>query len=97
MFISFFSNEALLKGLAYLADIFNPLNKFNLKLQRSDTNILQFKYIWLGLVNKIKNWKRKVCQGNSATFENLSSFEHCISAQLKLDTCEHLQSLESEF
>ena len=97
-FLKFFSDESWLHHLAYLADIFEHLNKINLRLQGPNTNILQFKDALCGLVEKIQNWNRKVNQGNFAMFENLSRFEPSgISAQTQLDISEHLQSLEREF
>ena len=97
-FLKVFSDESWLRGLAYLADIFEQLNKINLRLQRFNTNILQFKDVFCGLVEKIQNWNQKVNQGNFAMFENLSRFKPSgISAQTQLDISEHLQSLEREF
>jgi len=74
VFFSLFIDEAWLKRLVYLAVIFDALNKFKLRLQGDETNILQFKDILCGLVDKMKNWKRKVSQGNFAMFENLFQF-----------------------
>ena len=85
-FVDFFKDETWLQGLAYLADITEQLNKFNLRLQGPDTNILQFGDILRGFIEKIHNWNRRVNQENFAMFENLSNFE---------SGC--LQSLENEF
>ena len=97
-FLKFFSDKSWLWGLAYLVDIFKQLNKINLRLQGPNTNILQFKDVLCGLVEKIQNWNQKVNQGNFAIFENLSRFEPSgISAQTQLDISEHLQLLKREF
>ena len=81
-----------------MADIFELLNKFNLRLQEPDTNNIQFKDVLSGLVEKIQNWNRKVNQGNFAMFEKLSEFEaDSLSAQIKQEISEHLRSLEKEF
>jgi len=53
VFVSFFSNEAWLKCLAYLAKISDELNKFYLRLQASETNVLQFKEVLCGLTYKL--------------------------------------------
>ena len=81
-----------------MADIFEQLNKLNLRLQRSDTNIIQFKDVLSGLVEKIQNWNRKVNQDNFAMFEKFSEFEaDSLSVQIKQEFSEHLRSLEKEF
>ena len=81
-----------------MADIFEQLNKFNLRLQGSDTNIIQFKDVLNGLVKKVQNWNQKVNQGNFAMFEKFFEFEaDSLSAQIKKEISEHLQSLEKEF
>ena len=97
-FADFFSDEPWLQGLAYLADITEQLNKCNLRLQGPDTNILQFRDILNGFVEKIQNWNRRVKQGNFAMFEKLSGFESAgLSAQIKQEIREHLLTLENEF
>ena len=83
-FINFVTHKTWLQGLAYLADIFEQLNKFNLRLQGPDTNIVQFKNVLSGLKGKIQNWNRKVSQSNFAMFEKFSEFEaDSLSAQKK--------------
>ena len=95
-FLKFSSDESWLRGLAYLADIFEQLNKINLRLQGPNTNILQFKDVLCGLVEKIQNWNRKVNQGNFAMFENLSRFEPSgISVQTQLDISEQYRLKEN--
>ena len=49
-------------GLAYLADIIEQLNRFNLRLRGPDTNISQFADILSGFIEKIHNWNRRVNQ-----------------------------------
>ena len=53
-FVDFFKDETWLQGLACLADITEQLNKFNLRLQGPDTNILQFGDILRGFIEKIQ-------------------------------------------
>ena len=83
-FFDFFSDASWLQSLAYLADITEQLNKFNLRLQEPDTNIFQFRDILNGFVEKIQNWNRRVKQGNLAMFEKLSGLESTgLRAQIK--------------
>ena len=62
-----------MKSLAYLADIFENLNRFNLKLQGKNTDIIQLCDSLNAFYSKLQNWRRKVIQGNIAMFKNLSS------------------------
>ena len=96
-FVDFYKDETWLQGLAYLADITEQLNKFNLRLQGPDTNILQFGNILRGFIEKIHNWNRRVNQENFAMFETLSKFESGLSSLIKQEITEHLQSLKNEF
>ena len=69
-----------------------------MRLQGPDTNIIQFKDILSGLVEKIQNWNQKDNQGNFAIFEKFSEFEaDGLSAQVKQGISEHLRSLEKKF
>ena len=73
-----------------MVDIFDQLNRLNLKMQGKNTNIIQFKDTLKAFMSKLDNWKRKVCTNNVAMFEELSSI-------LKVDDKEHmLPSLEKE-
>ena len=95
--VDFFKDETWLQGLAYLADITEQLNKFNLRLQGRNTNILQFGDILRGFKEKIHHWNRRVNQENFAMFENLSKFESGLRSLVKQEISEHFQSLENEF
>ena len=97
-FINFFTDKTWLRGLTYLADIFEQLNKYNLRVQGPDANIIQFKDVLSDLVEKTQNWNRKVNQGNFARFEKLSEFKaDSLGAQTKQKISEHLRPLEKEF
>ena len=96
-FVDFFKDVTWLQDLAYLADITGQLNKFNLRLQGPDTNILQVGDILRGFIEKIHNWNGRVNQENFPMFENLSKFESGLSSLIKQEITEHLQSLENEF
>ena len=89
-FVSLLNNDRWIRYLAYMVDIFDQLNKLNLKMQGRNTNIIQFKDSLKAFMSKLDNWKRKVRMNNVAMFEELSS-------ALKVDEEEHvLPDLEKE-
>ena len=99
-FLTFFCDELWIKSLAYLADIFEKLNGFLLKLQGKSTNIIQLRDNLIAFYSKLQNWRRKVMQGSIAMFENLSSVikeDKEFDELLKTSITQHLQSLETEF
>ena len=99
-FLYFFNDELWMKSLAYLADIFEKLNRFNLKWQGKNTNIIQLRDSLNAFYSKLQNWRRKVVQGNIAMFENSSSAlkeDEQLDERLKTSITQHLQSLETEF
>ena len=55
-----------------MVDIFDHLNKLNLKMQVKNTNIIQFKDTLKAFMSNLDNWKRKVRMGKVAMFEELS-------------------------
>lgn len=65
------NEEEWIMRLAYLVDIFEQLNKLNLQMQGSNTNI-KFVDALNATMNKLENWKRKVNTKNIAMFEKLS-------------------------
>lgn len=96
---SYIDDEAWNKRVAYLADIFDQLNKLNLKLQGKEMHTLHFQDNLQAFVAKLQNWRRKVNIDNIAMFENLCSVvgESELDGILKLEISEHLESLENEF
>ena len=83
-------NDRWIRYLAYMVNIFDQLNRLNLKMQGKNTNIIQFKDTLKAFMSKLDNWKRKVSTNNVAMFEELSSI-------LKVDDKEHvLPNLEKE-
>ncbi|XP_042230543.1 SCAN domain-containing protein 3-like [Homarus americanus] len=67
-------NEVLWEPhLAYLADIFELLNRLNLKLQGKDRNVFHLMDCLRAFLAKLQNWQRKIIAGNVAMFENLST------------------------
>ena len=93
-----FEAEAWNKRVAYLADIFDQLNKLNLRIQGRGTHVLSFQD---SLRAFFPNWRRKTKLGNIAMFEKLCGVT--VESQIQLDQflkdeiTEHLQSLEKEF
>ena len=71
------------------------MNIINLKLQGKNTNIIQLRDNLKAFVEKLRNWRQKVVDGNIAMFDRLSSYK--IDEQLKTLIIEHLQSMEYEF
>ncbi|XP_076065336.1 zinc finger BED domain-containing protein 5-like [Oratosquilla oratoria] len=78
-----FEDEAWNKRVAYLADIFDQLNKLNLKLQGSETHALLFQDSLRAFVSKLQNWRRKTNLGNIIMFEKLCGMMD--ESQLQLD------------
>ncbi|XP_076056323.1 zinc finger BED domain-containing protein 5-like [Oratosquilla oratoria] len=95
-----FEDEAWNKRVAHLADIFDQLNKLNLRLQGRETHVLLFQDSLRALDSKLQNWLRKTNLGNITMFEKLCGVMD--ESQLQLDQfrndeiTEHLQSLEKE-
>ncbi|XP_066969189.1 protein FAM200C-like [Macrobrachium rosenbergii] len=96
----FFSAPVFEPRLAYLVDVFDQLNKLNLKLQGKDKTVIHFVDSLHAFIAKIQNWVRKINAGNSAMFEN---FCEVVEGEKELDPClqneiiNHLQNLGQEF
>ncbi len=88
--------------LVYLADIFEQLNRLNLKLQGKETNVFHLMDCLHGFLAKLQNWQRKVGARNVAMFENPSVVldgnkeDSLLDSLLKTEITQHLRSLESE-
>ncbi len=89
--------------LAYLADIFEQLNRFNLKLQGKgkERNVFHLMDCLHGFLAKLQNWQRKVDAGNVTMFEKLSAVldeneGSLFNPLLKTEITHHLRSLEGE-
>ncbi|XP_042225906.1 protein FAM200A-like [Homarus americanus] len=96
-------NEVLWEPrLAYLADIFEQLNRLNYKLQGKERNVFHLMDCLRAFLVKFQNWQRKVNAGNVAMFENLSTVldetekGHLFDPSLKTEITQLLKSLESE-
>ena len=96
-------NDRWIRYLAYMFDIFDQLNRLNLKMQGKNTNIIQFKDTLKAFMSKLDNWKRKVSTNNVAMFEESSSIlkvddeEHMLLNLEKELILQHMEALESEF
>ena len=99
LFVAALNDEECSKRLTYLSDVFEHLNKLNLKLQGPELNFVTFKDSLCDFIAKLQNWRRKINLGNIAMFENLFDLpksgigptEQPISV-----TSEHLHALEKE-
>ncbi|XP_076058591.1 protein FAM200A-like [Oratosquilla oratoria] len=93
-----FEDEAWNKRVAYLADIFDQLNKLNLKLQGRETHVLLFQDSLRAFVSKLQIWGQKTNIGNITMFEKLCGVMDESQIQLdqflKDEITEYLQSLE---
>uniref|UniRef100_UPI00358F1C07 zinc finger BED domain-containing protein 5-like n=1 Tax=Myxine glutinosa TaxID=7769 RepID=UPI00358F1C07 len=85
--------------LAYLVDIFDQLNRLNLKLQGKGTTIIQFIDTLSAFIQKLENWKRKAEEGNFTMFESLSevTINEPLDPGVAKDVVTHLSCLREEF
>ena len=95
-----FEDESWNKRVAYLADIFDQLNKLNMKIQGRETHVLFFQDSLRAFVSKLQNWRWKTNLGSIAMFEKLCGVTDESQIQLdqflKDEITEHLQSLVKE-
>ena len=61
-----FKNNAFISRQSYLVDIFDQLNRLNLKLQGKRTTIIDFIDALNAFEHKHKSWTRKAKKGNFA-------------------------------
>ncbi len=69
-----FGNEQFLMKLAYLSDIFSKFNQLNLQLQGKDKYLPHLADQVSSFIRKLEMWGRKLEQGNTESFENLTTF-----------------------
>ena len=67
-------NGRWIRYLAYMVDIFDQLNRLNLKMQGKNTNIIQFKNTLIAFMSKLDSWKRKVSTNNVECLKNCHQF-----------------------
>ena len=97
-FASHFTEEIFVHRLAYLVDIFDQLNRLNLKLQGKERTIIDFVDNLLGFIEKLENWKRKAEKGNFAMFDSLSTEASDVrNPDVASEVVIHLVCLHKEF
>ncbi|XP_062250231.1 zinc finger BED domain-containing protein 5-like [Platichthys flesus] len=69
-----FSDGLFLMKLAYLSDVFGKLNELNLQLQGRDKHLPHLADKISAFTRKLEMWGRRLDQGNTDSFENLSEF-----------------------
>ena len=88
-------------SLAYICDIFEQLNKFNLQKQGRNTNIIKFVDALKAFTSKLSNSKRKIQIQNYSMFVKLDILfdnrENELAVQIKNGILKNLSTLESEF
>ena len=93
-----FKNNAFVSRLCYLVDIFDQLNRLNLKLQGKRTTIIDFMDAFNAFVQIFENWTRKAEKGNFAMFEAFSIVSSDdVDDALSSEILVHLTSLRKEF
>ena len=84
--------------LAYLADIFEPLNQLNKKLQGSGSNIIVHTDAINAFLAKLKLWNQQANNDNFASFHRLTEITgDNFEQNLKEDIISHLQNLQNKF
>ena len=66
-----FSYDCFLQQLAYIVDMFDCLNIFNLKLQCPEMTVIQLIDATNAFIQKLSNWKRKTEGGALSIFQKL--------------------------
>ena len=88
-------------SLAYICDIFEQLNKFNLQMKGRNTNIIKFVDALKAFTSKLSNSKRKIQIQNYSMFVKLDMLfdnrENKLAVQIKNGILKNLSTLESEF
>jgi len=95
-----FSDEQFLMKLAYLSDVFGKLNELNIQLQGRDKHIPHLADKISAFTRKLEMWGRRLDQGNTDAFENLTTFaESSDSEATTVIPClkQHISSLMGLF
>ena len=100
MYYFWLDDKEWILSLAYLHDIFEQLDKINLRMQGNDTNIIIFADALRAFKSKLANWKIKVEMHNYSMFEKLDILlderPEGMLDHIKNGILEHLSALESE-
>ena len=100
-----FDHVDFVHGLAYLADIFEEMNKVNLSIQGHDVYVIDAAESLAAWMNKLLLWSRRVVSGNYANFPLLDGemqFEENdneikLSHRMKDEIVKHLETLNKSF
>jgi hypothetical protein len=90
--VKYFQDELWIYRLAYLCDIFDKIDNFNLQLQGFNTNILILRDKVEAFKKKLAFWKNNALSGNFVSFQYLSEF--CVENKIISD--EHVKTLLKE-
>jgi hypothetical protein len=87
-FASCFENDIWLNKLAYLADIYQHLNKLNTSMQGNKENILTCTDKILAFKSKLGVWKNHISKGNFEMFPHLLGQ----AAEMNQEIAQHIQN-----
>lgn len=97
------NDNSWVAALAYLADIFEQLNKLNSSLQGKQTNLITLSDKVSAFTKKLDMWKTRLFQGNFDMFDQLHEFtekqenDEINKHKLVNLISEHIQSLLDQF
>jgi len=95
--VSSLENHHFIFCLAYLADIFEQLNKVNLTLQRMGRTIIDLIDALSAFADKLDKWKRKAQAGNFSMFESLATATGDeVNADIASEVIQHLGGQREE-
>lgn len=98
-FLAVFNEPTFETSLAYLADIFEELNKLNLQMQGRKTTIIKHCDSVNAFIAKLSVWNRRINEGNAVTFDRLSTILRGdpVGTELRIAIGNHLTTLCEEF
>lgn len=83
--------------LAYLADVFDELNKLNTSMQDPQTNILDLSDRINGFTGKVRRWIERVRNGVTAMFSCYTELNDGEKVDISDTVCAHLTVLVDGF
>uniref|UniRef100_A0A3Q2NXH9 HAT C-terminal dimerisation domain-containing protein n=1 Tax=Fundulus heteroclitus TaxID=8078 RepID=A0A3Q2NXH9_FUNHE len=94
-----FSDSVWITKLAYLADIFAELNKFNSSMQGRNTYAFSCMTGWKALSKKIRKWKERVGEGIFSMFPSVDELgdSAVLSPPVTHVILAHLESIHGQF
>jgi hypothetical protein len=98
---NYFSDVSWLQQLAYLADVFNKLNEFNLSIQDRSITVLTAEDKVASMKLKLKSLYQRVQRNKLDCFDTMNKYLEesgkAVSESVKHDTTEHLRRLQNSF